>query len=129
MAALNAEAVFRASIADIRGERSCSRARAAIGRDVSARVWYHHLPARPVTRLICSADRAVDLAHANQLKDMDNVEVIVLPNGYGHVQTMTMWRKGKLGAQLDWLLARSAALWDQPAPNWVSSHFSSQWML
>ncbi len=63
------------------------------------------LPARPVTRLICSADRAVDLAHANQLKDMDNVEVIVMPNGYEHVQTMTMWRNGKLGAQLDWLLA------------------------
>jgi hypothetical protein len=103
--ALNAEADFRASIGDIRSERVCNRARAAIGRDVSARVWYDRLPARPLTRLICSADRMVDLAHANQLKDMDNVEVMVMPNGYGHVQTMTMWRKGELGAQLDWLLA------------------------
>ena len=103
--ALNAEADFRASIGDNRSERVCNRARAAIGRDVSARIWYDRLPARPLTRLICTADRKVDLAHANQLKDMQNVEVLVVPKGSGHVQMMTMWRKGELGAQLDWLLA------------------------
>jgi hypothetical protein len=59
--------------------------------------------------LICSADRKIDIAHANLLKNVENVEISIVPEGYGHVQIMTMLGTGELATQVDWLLSEPSS--------------------
>ena len=96
---------FRTSIGDLRANHLRRRSIPEVGEDASCLHWYNRLPARPLTRLICSADRKIDIAHANLLKNVENVEISIVPEGYGHVQIMTMLGTGELATQLDWLLS------------------------